>query len=690
MTRGRSALPAGLPGDRPGAADAAGGDAVESGVRSDAMAPGARSDAMAPGARSDPAPPTARSDPAPAGARRDSAPPGARTETLRGISGSPGVAIGSAVVIGGHRTDHPRRRVSSGEIAGELARFEAAVERAQDELRDMSKRLGNHRAEASILEAYLLMLGDETLADAVKRQVTEERRCAEWAVACEAIAGRFAALDDPYLRERSHDVSFVGERLLRAFTLPPQEPPSSRDTSPLSTRSLIELQNSIAMPATFGAAIPRFSGPTIIVAHDLSPADTAAMVDEPVVGLVTEVGTRTSHTSIMARALEIPAVVGVSDVLQRVITGDLVVIDGLRGTVIVRPGPAELAEARARAERHVALAKELSESRHRAAQSKDGVKVSLRANVELPAEAILARDQGADGIGLYRTEFLYIDRTSPPTEDQQFEIFRAVVEALRPKPVTLRTFDIGGDKFVSTFQVPPEMNPMLGLRAVRLALSRPDVFLEHLRAMVRASAYGDVRIMIPMVAGLGELRQVRAMLRRAQEQVRARGQPCADDIPLGVMIEVPAAAIMVDHFAREAAFLSLGTNDLIQYALAVDRTSRSLAYLASPFDPSILRLITKVIQAGQDFGRPVSLCGAMASDPLAALLLLGLGLRDFSMEAAAIPEIKETLRRVSVAEAEAVAAEALACATAEEVECCVAAAFAPDLFDLLTGERDAK
>ncbi|WP_437567367.1 phosphoenolpyruvate--protein phosphotransferase [Sorangium sp. So ce542] len=717
MTSGRSALSAEAPGDHAVTADAARGDAAPGarsdagapgargdsmppgargdsmppGARGDSMPPGARGDSMPPGARGDSMPPGARGDSMPPGARGDSMPPGARTETLRGISGSPGVAIGAAVVIGGHRTDHPRRRVSSSEIKAELERFETAVERAQDELRDMAKRLGDHRAEASILEAYLLMLGDEALADAVRRQVTEERRCAEWAVAaaCEAIAGRFAALDDPYLRERSHDVMFVGERLLRAFTLPPQEPPSWRDTGPLSTRSLIELQNSIAMPATFGAALPRFSGPTILIAHDLSPADTAAMVDEPVVGFVTEVGTRTSHTSIMARALEIPAVVGVSDVLQRVITGDVVVIDGLRGTVIVRPGPVELAEARARAERHVALAKELSESRHRAAESKDGVKVSLRANVELPAEAILARDQGADGIGLYRTEFLYIDRSSPPSEDQQFEIFRAVVEALRPKPVTLRTFDIGGDKFVSTFQVPPEMNPMLGLRAVRLALSRPDVFLEHLRAMVRASAFGDVRIMIPMVAGLGELRQVREMLRRAQEQVRARGQPCADDIPLGVMIEVPSAAIMVDHFAREAAFLSLGTNDLIQYALAVDRTSRSLAYLASPFDPSILRLITKVIQAGQEYGRPVSLCGAMASDPLAALLLLGLGLRDFSMEAAAIPEIKETLRRVTVAEAEAVAAEALACATAEEVECCVAAAFAPGLYDLLTGEREA-
>lgn len=582
-----------------------------------------------------------------------------RIAAIEGIAGAPGVAIGTAVVMGQPSLAYPRRRVEPHEVEAEIARFEDAVARAQRDLRDVAKRVGDRRAEASILEAYLLMLGDEALADAVKTQITEERRSAEWAVsaACESMAQRLAAVDDPYLRERSHDIQFVGERLVRAIEgVPPAR------------------------------ALPQIDGPSILVAHDLSPADTAALVDRPVIGFVTEVGTRTSHTSIMARALEIPAVVGVTGALQRITTGDLVVVDGLRGVVLVHPGAVELEEARARGERHVAHARELSEARDRAAVTADGERVRLFANVELPAEAILARDQGADGIGLYRTEFLYIDRASPPTEDQQFEIFRAVVEATAPRPVTLRTFDIGGDKFVSTFQVPPEMNPMLGLRAVRLALSRPEVFLEHLRAMVRASAFGDVRIMIPMVAGLNELRQVRSMLRRAQEEVRARGQPCADEIPLGVMIEVPAAAVLVDHFAREAAFLSLGTNDLIQYALAVDRTSQSLAYLASPFDPAILRLILNVIRAGRDFNRTVCICGAMASDPLAAMLLLGLGMRDFSMEAAAIPEIKEALRRVTLIQAEAVAAEALSCATADEVEACVAGVFAPLLCDLLTGE----
>ncbi|MRG92267.1 phosphoenolpyruvate--protein phosphotransferase [Polyangium spumosum] len=587
-------------------------------------------------------------------------PPSKTAEVLRGIAGSPGVAIGKVVVFGLSRAPCPRRTIGEADVDAEITRFEEAVARAQRDLREMSQRLTERSAEASILEAYVLMTGDPVLAEAVRHQIRKEKRGAEWAVAeaSDAIAKRLAALDDPYLSERSHDVMFIGDRILRAFgTSAPEQPHL------------------------------RLDGPSIIVAHDLSPADTAAMINQPVVGFVTEVGTRTSHTAIMARALEIPAVVGVTDALARIRSGDLVVVDGLRGSVLVRPQARELDEARARGERHTALSRELSVSRDREATTQDGLRVTLRANVELPAEAILARDHGAEGIGLYRTEFLYIDRSEPPTEEQQFEIFRAVVETMRPMPVTLRTFDIGGDKFISSLKLPPEMNPMLGLRAVRLALSQPEVFLEHLRAMVRASAYGEVKIMIPMIASLSELRQVRVLLDQAIAQVKARGLPCAEEIPLGVMIEVPAAAVLVDLFAQEASFMSLGTNDLVQYTLAVDRTSRSLAYLASSFDPSILRLIRSVVRAGEGWSCPVSICGAMASDPLAAVLLVGLGMRDFSMEAAAIPEIKEALRRVTLVEAEAVAREALRFGTSDEVEHCVAEAFAPRLYDLLTGER---
>jgi len=579
---------------------------------------------------------------------------------LRGIAGSPGVAIGKAVVFGHSRAPCPRYPITPADFDSEIRRFEDAVARAQHELREMMQRLTEKSAEASILEAYTLMTGDPVLAEAVHRQVRHEKRCAEWAVAeaAELIAKRLAAVDDHYLRERSHDVLFIADRILSSF-----------GSNVSATQNL------------------RFDEPSIVIARDLSPADTAAMISQPVVGIVTEIGTRTSHTAIMARALEIPAVVGVTDVLGHISSGDIVIVDGLRGNVVVRPATRELDDARARGERHSALSRELSTSKDREAVTADGVRVMLRANVELPAEAVLARDHGAEGIGLYRTEFLYIDRSSPPTEDQQFEIFRAVVETMRPLPVTLRTFDIGGDKFISSLKLPPEMNPMLGLRAVRLALSQPDMFLEHLRAMVRASAYGNVKIMVPMIATLTELRQVRKYLERAIAEVKARGLPCAEEIPLGIMVEVPAAAVLVDRFAQEAAFMSLGTNDLVQYSLAVDRSSGSLAYLASSFDPAILRLIRSVVRAGEGWDCPVSICGAMASDPLAALLLLGLGMRDFSMEAAAIPEIKEAIRRVTLAEAESVAKEAMQYGTAEEIETCIAESFAPRLYDLLTGER---
>jgi len=376
-------------------------------------------------------------------------------------------------------------------------------------------------------------------------------------------------------------------------------------------------------------------------------------------------------------------VVGVADALNRIGPGDMLIVDGFRGEIIVSPTPEMIAEAEERAKKHIALVRHLREDRDKQAATSDGVAVHLRANIEFPAEALLAVDHGAEGVGLYRTEFLYVDRTSPPGEDEQYELYRAVIETVHPRPVTLRTFDIGGDKFVSTFQVPPEMNPALGLRAVRLALSRPDVFLDQLRAMVRASAHGEMRIMIPMVASLRELEEVRRLLGVAMREVHARGQRHASHIPLGVMIEVPAAAVMADLFARDADFLSLGTNDLVQYALAIDRSSRSLAYLASPFDPAILRLIVGVVNAAERYNRPLSVCGAMASDPLAAVLLTGLGIRELSMEAAAIPEIKETLHRVALSEAMAVARDALAQENAEDVERALAAAFAPRLFDLL-------
>lgn len=585
--------------------------------------------------------------------------PARPSQTLHGIAGSHGVACARAVVIGSNKVGYPRHRIDADLAQAEWERFVGAVCEVQADLRAMLEAIAEGRPEASILDAYLLMVGDEMLARKVHEQIHGKSRCADWAVAASIgdIAGQLSKVDDPYMRERSHDIEFVGERLLRAL-------------------------GGVAEP---GRAL-KLTEPSIVVGYDLSPADTASMSGGQVVGFVTEVGSRTSHTSIMARALEIPAVVGVSDALSTIASGDTLIIDGLRGRVVVHPDAEQLEEAARRKARYQAMTRKLEESRDNPAITQDGVAVMLRANIELPEEAAMAKQHGARGVGLYRTEFLYVNRSTPPDEEEQYAVFRRVVEEVGGPSVTLRTFDIGGDKFVTAFRVPDELNPMLGLRAVRLALSEPDVFMVHLRAMARASAHGAVRIMIPLVATLDELYTVRRLLDKAIAQVRDQGHACADTIPLGVMIEVPAAAVIADMFAREADFMSIGTNDLVQYGLAIDRTNRKLAYLASPYDPAILRLIHWVIRAGVKNDCPVSLCGEMASEPYGALILIGLGLRELSMESVAVPEIKEAIGRVTLAELEQLAAKALELPTAQQIERLLADNLEARLHDLLTGQ----
>ncbi len=595
---------------------------------------------------------------------------------ISGLAGSPGVAVGRAVVVGAFQRAISRRMCAAGDAEAEFDRFRAAALVARTELRALAEAAPARSSAQSVLEAYALMVDDPMLADEVERRIVGEHECAEWAVAraIERIASQLAGAKDAYLRERSRDVEFVGEHVLRAFAPSPSVEP-----------------------------LP--DGPVVLVARDLSPADTARFfastsplgradggVSPPrstVVGLVTEGGTRTSHTSITARAHHLPAVVGVVDATSTIATGDVVVVDGLHGVVHVAPGPDELALWEERAARYRTLASDLAHATHHATTTLDGERVVVRANLELPEEAASAREVGAEGVGLFRTEYLYIDRTSPPDESAQLDAFGTVLDALAGQPVTLRTFDIGGDKFASSLTLPEELNPMLGLRAVRLAMSRPELFLEQLRAMVRAAARGPVRVMVPMIATVGELRWVRARLAEACDQVRAAGHPVPEALPLGVMIEVPGAALLADHFARESAFMSIGTNDLIQYTLAVDRSSRSLAHLASPFDPAVLRLIDGVVRAGARHACPVSVCGAMAAEPLPALLLLGLGVRDFSMAVFDIPEMREVFRRVSAVEARAVATAALELDDADTIEERVRAAFAPRLHDLLDAELDA-
>jgi phosphoenolpyruvate-protein phosphotransferase (PTS system enzyme I) len=561
---------------------------------------------------------------------------------LAGLPGSPGVALGKAVVLALGRTGVIHRHVQVAEVPLEIERFKGGVAKASAELRELANkaRPSATKIEISVLEAYTLMVEDELLLTEVTKHIQTDLVCAEWAIdmAVTQMAGQLRRAGDAYLAERSHDFEFVGARIR------------------------------LAIGGKSANVVLETSEPRVIVAHDLSPAETVGLTRDKVLALVTEVGTRTSHTSIVARALEIPAVVGVAGALSRIGNGDSIIVDGMRGQLLLHPRAETISEYQTRAARFRDIQRLRREARDRPSKLGSGELIELRANIEIPSEALAALSHGARGIGLYRTEFLYVDRNEPPSEDEQYDTYRRVAEIMNPLSVTLRTFDIGGDKFASVFQMPSEMNPALGLRAVRLGLARPEIFLTQLRAMVRATAHGKLRIMLPMIASLGELFAVKELFEQAVKDVDARGLPRADHISLGIMVEVPSAAVMAHEFAEHAEFMSIGTNDLVQYTLAVDRSTPELAYLASYFDPAILRLIQNVIAAGKAKQRPVLLCGAMASDPMAALLLVGMGLREMSMEAAAIPEVREVLANVTREQVERAANDALAERTAAGVQ----------------------
>ncbi|HEY3494290.1 MAG TPA: putative PEP-binding protein, partial [Polyangiaceae bacterium] len=428
---------------------------------------------------------------------------------LGGIAGSPGLAIGHAIVLD-RRVGAVRRHVASHQVDDEMDRFDEAVEIAAGQLKAAAERTRASRAESSILEAYALMAEDETLREDVERRVRIDRLCVEWALTAtvDEMATKLSQSSDSYLAERSHDIQFVGQSILSSLTGRPD--------------SLM---------------LPRGREPGVLVARDLSPTETATLSRESVLAIVTEVGTRTSHTAILARALEIPAVVGVAGLLEKVGDGDRLLVDGLRGRITLSPGAEATAEAEARAGRYKDSLEARRAVRDEPILTRCGVPVELKGNIELPGEAPIALEQGARGIGLYRTEFLYVNRSEPPGEDEQYETYRRVLEVVAPLPVTLRTFDIGGDKFVSAIQLPNDMNPALGLRAVRLGLARKDLFMTQLRAMVRASAHGSLRIMVPMVASLVELLEVKRLLAQAIVEVDQRGQARAAHVPLGIMVE---------------------------------------------------------------------------------------------------------------------------------------------------------
>lgn len=565
-------------------------------------------------------------------------------QILRGIAVSPGVAIGPALVRDPRGLGLPARAIAPEAVAAELERLdrglEAAHAAAQLDEDDTRRRLGPQYGD--ILAAHARMITDPTLRRDARARIERERIAAEHAVTevLDEHAAHLEALSDSFLAARAADVRDVERRILEQLA-------GARPVGPANE------------------CAP--SG--VLLAHDLSPSQAAKLDPARVLGFATEAGGRASHTAIVAAALELPTVVGVGPFLDAARSCRTAIVDGDAGLVILDPDAPTLRRYRkAAAERRARFAG-LADLAALPAQTRDGMRIGLFGNIEFPAEAAACRDRGAEGIGLYRTEFLYLGAERPPTEEEQFAAYAAVIRAMGGRPVTIRTLDLGADRLVSYSRTagPETRNPSLGLRSIRLSLRDPALFRTQLRAILRASAVGELRVLFPLITTIEELRRARGLLREVADELRAEGVPVRADVPVGAMIEVPAAAVMADQLAKEVDFLSLGTNDLIQYTLAVDRTDETVAELYNAADPAVLRLIAMVVAAAAPRGLAVNVCGSMGGDPLYTMLLVGLGLRDLSMPPHQLPEVKRVIRAIDLERARAVAAEALRRDTAAAV-----------------------
>ncbi|MFE4573728.1 phosphoenolpyruvate--protein phosphotransferase [Paenibacillus chitinolyticus] len=562
-------------------------------------------------------------------------------ESVKGIAAAPGYAMGKAHLWQPQAEKAPRRTLPEEEIAAEVARLEEKTREALDELQCLKEetalKLGE--AHAEIFETHMLLLEDDDFVGAAAEAVRSERLNAEAAVedAAKALVELFENMSDAYMRERASDIRDVAGRLQRL------------------------LRGESAGDIGGGGEV------VVLFAHDLTPSDTARLDRSRIAGFVTAVGGRTSHSAIMARSLEIPAVVGMGAGAERVRPGDYVIVDGGEGTVHINPDAGLLELYRSKQLRYEERRSRLGAYIGRPTETADGHHVELAANIGSPQDAQAARDGGAEGIGLYRTEFLYMGRDTMPTEEEQFLAYKIVAEMFAGQPVVIRTLDIGGDKELPYLTLPKEANPFLGYRAIRLCLDRKDLFRTQLRAILRASAYGNVKIMYPMISNIEELRQANAVLAEARAELDAEGVKYAQDVEVGIMIEVPAAGMAADQLAREADFFSIGTNDLVQYMMAADRMNETIAHLSEPFNPGVLRLIRHVITAAHAKGRWVGMCGEMAGSVVAIPLLLGMGLDEFSMGSGSVATARALVHKLNRSELSRLADEALELDTAEEI-----------------------
>jgi phosphotransferase system enzyme I (PtsI) len=564
-------------------------------------------------------------------------------ERLIGVAASPGIAIGVAHVLGS-RVDVHERRIAVEAVEAELARFEVALKATDDQLARIQQQIAEQESDEHqyrVLEAHRLMLSDVHLVEQTRRHIRDEHTAAEWAVrkTLDQIQAVFARIEDPYFRDRRSDFAYVGENLLR------------------------NLMGSGDSPSPDEA--PRGS---VAVAHELSPADAAQLGRAEVAGFCTEGGGRTSHTSIIARAMGLPYVVGVEGLGHKVWSGVTLIVDGSRGEVILDPDEEALGRYRARADVARERARHLETMRDAPAVTVDGAHIHLAANVEMLEEIPIAVDLGAMSVGLFRTEFLYLERPDLPSEDEQHLHAVAALKNMQGRTITFRTLDLGGDKLPASVRIPRGTNPAMGLRSIRYSLHRPDLFRTQLRALYRTAAVGPMQILFPLISGVAELRAAKQICAEVCADLAREGIAHDPNVPLGVMIETPSAALISDLLAAECDFLSIGTNDLIQYALAADRDDEHVGYLYHPLHPAILRALKQVVLGAMKAGKPVAMCGDMAGDPMLAWILLGLGLRNFSMAPRQIPILKSIIRSTDLFDAERMLAQAMAMSTETEIE----------------------
>lgn len=558
---------------------------------------------------------------------------------INGIAASSGIAIAKAF-----RLENPELNISKKQISdvdAEISRLDNAIQISNSELEVIRDHANAELGEdkAAIFSAHILVLNDPELVNPVKDKIKSENVNAEYAMneVASMFVQMFESMDNEYMKERASDIRDVTKRVMAHI-----------------------LGVTISNPANITDEV-------IIIAEDLTPSDTAQLNRKYALGFTTDIGGRTSHSAIMARSLEIPAVVGTKDVTSKIENGVMVIVDGLDGQVIVDPSEEELVAYKAKKEKFELQKQEWAKLKNEPTVTKDGHHVELVANIGTPNDVEGVINNGGEGVGLYRTEFLYMGRDNFPTEEEQFESYKTVLESMGEKPVVVRTLDIGGDKELSYLHLPKEMNPFLGYRAIRLCLDQKEIFRTQLRALLRASIYGNLKIMFPMIATLDEFRAAKAVLLEEKEKLVAENVNVSETIEIGMMVEIPASAVLADVFAKEVDFFSIGTNDLIQYTMAADRMNEQVSYLYQPYNPSILRLVKMVIDAANKEGKWAGMCGEMAGDALAIPLLVGLGLHEFSMSATSILPARSQMAKLSKADMEKLAEKALSMSTAEEV-----------------------